>query len=216
MGVNFFTMFTGIIETTAPITRIEKSGSVYQIHIKKPEIFNDLKIGDSICTNGVCLTVEKFNDENIQFAIGPETLLITKWENILTKGLEMNLERSMRFGDRVHGHLVTGHADGTGKIVDVLSNDGTLFFAVQIPEKFKKFIWKKGSLCISGVSLTVNEVDGDVASFYLIPETLKKTNLKSLKAGDVVNLEFDYMAKAAFHFQDVKSEQDKSKREMES
>lgn len=204
-------MFTGIIETTAPILRIEKRGSVYQILIKKPVNFDDLKFGDSICTNGVCLTVEKFNEESIQFAIGPETLAITKWENILKKDSEMNLERSMRFGDRVHGHLVTGHVDAIGKIVDVLSNDGTLFFAVQIPEKFKKFIWKKGSLCISGVSLTVNEVDDDVASFYLIPETLKKTNLKNIKAGDEVNLEFDYMAKAAFHFQNIKAKEDKAK-----
>lgn len=197
-------MFTGIIETTAPITRIEKNGSVYQILVKKPENFNDLNIGDSVAINGVCLTVEKINPESIQFAIGPETLSITKWDSLLQKDMEVNLERSLRYGDRVHGHLVTGHVDGLGKVVDVLANEGTLFFAVQIPEKFKKYVWKKGSLCVAGVSLTVNEVDDDVVSFYLIPETLKKTTLKNIHAGDDVNLEFDYMAKAAIHFQEIR------------
>ncbi len=196
-------MFTGIIESTAQINRLEKNGSVYQILVQKPEGFDDLKIGDSIAVNGVCLTVEKFDEKTIQFAIGPETLAITKWENSLQKDMLMNLERSLRYGDRVHGHLVTGHVDGIGQIVDILNTEGTLFFAVQIPDAFKKYIWKKGSLCVSGVSLTVNEVDGDVVSFYLIPETLKKTNLRDIKAGDIVNLEFDYMAKAAIHFQEM-------------
>ncbi|MES2768940.1 MAG: riboflavin synthase [Bdellovibrionota bacterium] len=196
-------MFTGIVESTTQINRLEKNGSVYQILVQKPESFDDLKIGDSIAVNGVCLTVEKFDNQTIEFAIGPETLSITKWENSLQKDMLMNLERSLRFGDRVHGHLVTGHVDGIGQIVDTLNNDGTLFFAVQIPDEFKKYVWKKGSLCVSGVSLTVNEVDGDVVSFYLIPETLKKTNLRDIKAGDLVNLEFDYMAKAAIHFQEM-------------
>jgi riboflavin synthase len=203
-------MFTGIVETTSPITEVEKKGSVYQILLKKPASFDDVKIGDSICVNGVCLTVEKINPDTLQFAVGPETLQITKWENLFKKPLEiiseMNLERSLKFGDRVHGHLVTGHVDGIGKVVDVLNNEGTLFFAVQIPEKFKKFVWKKGSLCISGVSLTVNEVDNDVVSFYLIPETLKKTNLKDITSGDDINLEFDYMAKAVINYQDNNSE----------
>jgi len=199
-------MFTGIIESTAQITRLEKNGSVYQILVQKPAGFDDLKIGDSIAVDGVCLTVEKFDDKIIQFAIGPETLKITKWDNTLAKDMILNVERSLRFGDRIHGHLVTGHVDGIGQVIDTLNNDGTLFFAVQIPDAFKKYVWKKGSLCISGVSLTINEVDGDVVSFYLIPETLKKTNLKDIKAGDIVNLEFDYMAKAAIHYQEMTNE----------
>lgn len=197
-------MFSGIVETTAQISRIEKNGSVYQILVQKPEDFNDIKIGDSIAVNGVCLTVERINPESLQFAIGPETLQVTGWEKILTKDIQVNLERSMRFGDRIHGHLVTGHVDGVGKVVDTLNNEGTLFFAVQIPEKFRKYVWKKGSLCVQGVSLTVNEVDNDVVSFYLIPETLKKTNLGLIKAGDNINLEFDYMAKAAIHYQELR------------
>jgi riboflavin synthase len=197
-------MFSGIVESTASIVRIEKNGSVYQILVQKPENFDDLKIGDSVAVNGVCLTVEKINPDTLQFAIGPETLKITKWDKNLAKDMVVNLERSMRLGDRIHGHLVTGHVDAVGKVVDVLSNEGTLFFAVQIPDAFKKYVWKKGSLCVSGVSLTVNEVDGDVVSFYLIPETLKKTNLRNIKAGDDINLEFDYMAKAAIHYQETR------------
>lgn len=197
-------MFSGIVESTASIVRIEKNGSVYQILVQKPENFDDLKIGDSVAVNGVCLTVEKINPDTLQFAIGPETLKITKWNKNLAKDMVVNLERSMRLGDRIHGHLVTGHVDAVGKVVDVLSNEGTLFFAVQIPDAFKKYVWKKGSLCVFGVSLTVNEVDGDVVSFYLIPETLKKTNLRNIKAGDDINLEFDYMAKAAIHYQETR------------
>ncbi len=196
-------MFSGIVESTAKILRTEKNGSVYQVLIQKPENFDDIKIGDSIAVNGVCLTVEKINPDSLQFAIGPETLKITQWEKNLLKDSEVNLERSMKLGDRIHGHLVTGHVDALGFVVDVLSNEGTLFFAVQIPDAFKKYLWKKGSLCISGVSLTVNEVDDDVVSFYLIPETLKKTNLKNIKSGDFVNIEFDYMAKAAIHYQET-------------
>lgn len=204
-------MFTGIIETTSLISAIEKKGSVSQILIQKPIAFDDIKIGDSIAVNGVCLTVEKITQDSLLFAVGPETLKITNWDKILAKNSEMNLERSLKFGDRVHGHLVTGHVDAVGKIVDTLSTDGTLFFAVQIPQQFKKYVWKKGSMCIEGVSLTINEVDNDVVSFYLIPETLKKTNLKNIKAGDDVNLEFDYMAKAAIHSQEIqKSEQEPS------
>lgn len=197
-------MFTGIVEATAPILRIEKNGAVYRIALKKPIEFDDIKIGDSISTNGVCLTVEKFDGESIEFAVGPETLKITKWDTRLQKGQLMNLERSMKLGDRIHGHLVSGHVDGVGVVVDVLSNEGTLFFAVQIPDEFKKYVWKKGSLSVAGVSLTINEVDGDVVSFYLIPETLNKTNLKTINAGDNVNLEFDYMAKAAIHYQELR------------
>ena len=155
-------------------------------------------------TNGVCLTVEKFDDESMEFAVGPETLKVTKWDTRLQKDQLMNLERSMKLGDRIHGHLVSGHVDAVGVVVDALSNDGTLFFAVQIPDEFKKYVWKKGSLAIAGVSLTINEVDGDVVSFYLIPETLNKTNLKTINAGDNVNLEFDYMAKAAIHYQELR------------
>ncbi len=195
-------MFTGIIETTAPILKIEKEGAVYRLIMKRPTEFDDIKIGDSIATNGVCLTIEKFDDESMQFAIGPETLNITRWDTRLQKDQHLNLERSLRYGDRVHGHFVTGHVDGVGGVVDVISNDGTLFFAVQIPDEFKKYVWKKGSLAVAGVSLTVNEVDGDVVSFYLIPETLNKTNLKGIKAGDSVNLEFDYMAKATVRYQE--------------
>ena len=202
-------MFSGIVETTSKILSLEKISSeksepLYQVLIQKPEMFDDLKIGDSVAVNGVCLTVEKINPDNLQFAIGPETLKITNWGFTLKKDMELNLERSMKLGDRIHGHLVTGHVDCIGRVVDVLGSDGTLFFAIQIPEKFKKYVWKKGSLCISGVSLTVNEVDGDVVSFYLIPETLKKTNLKNIKAGDDINLEFDYMAKAAIHYQEMR------------
>lgn len=199
-------MFSGIVENTGHILSIEKINSIIRIVVSKPEEFQDLKIGDSICTNGVCLTIEKFDNQTMQFALGPETLAITKWDDSLTVGSELNLERSLRFGDRIHGHLVSGHVDAIAEVVVVEKNFESLFFAIEIPEKLKKYVWKKGSLCINGVSLTINEVDKNVLSFYLIPETLKKTNLKSIKPKDFVNIEVDTMAKAVVNYQEIRLE----------
>jgi riboflavin synthase len=193
-------MFSGIVETTSSISRIEKNGSVYQVYLQRPSSFDDIRIGDSIATDGVCLTIEEFDAQQMRFSIGPETLRITHWDQRLQPGMELNLERSLRYGDRMHGHLVTGHVDALAKVVEVKDTGESLFFSIEIPPQFKKFVWPKGSLCVVGVSLTINEVKENILNFYLIPETLKRTNLKRLKNLDVskenLNIEFDYMAKA--------------------
>jgi riboflavin synthase len=201
-------MFSGIIEATSPISRIEKNGSVYQIYLQKPANFDDLKIGDSIATNGVCLTVEEFDATAIRFSLGPETLRITGWDKKLQVGTTLNLERSLRLGDRIHGHMVTGHVDAVARVHEIRDTQESLFFSLEVPQEFKKFVWPKGSLCVSGVSLTINEVQKNplVLSFYLIPETLKRTNLKDIKVNDSLNIEFDSMAKAVVNVAEARYE----------
>jgi riboflavin synthase len=200
-------MFSGIVEATTQIQQVtpEKAGLI-RIRVGKPGFFDDLKIGDSIAVNGVCLTVECFDEAQIQFALGTETIKVLNLEkdlgesSNLSRGQALNLERSLRWGDRVHGHLVSGHVDALGKIVERIESDGSLILQIEIPENLLGFVWQKGSLAINGVSLTVNAVVGNLVSVCLIPETQKRTNLGQLKVGDSVTLEADYFAKGLRHF----------------
>lgn len=198
-------MFSGIVESVQPILSVQKGqGPLIRTRIQKPLEFNDLKLGDSIATDGVCLTVEQFDDKTITFALAAETLRVLKWspenpEQLV--GRKVNLERSLRFGDRIHGHLVTGHVDSLGLVKKSEGLGENWFLDVEVAESITPFIWKKGSITLNGVSLTVNEVAatagrGAVVSVGLIPETLKRTNLGLLKVGDHLNVEPDYMAKA--------------------
>lgn len=193
-------MFSGIVESVQPILSIQKgNGLLIRANIQKPTEFNDLKIGDSVATDGVCLTVEQFDDQTVTFALAAETLRVLKWspENPeLLVGRKVNLERSLRFGDRIHGHLVTGHVDSLGLVKKSEGLGENWFLDVEVADSILPFIWKKGSITLNGVSLTVNDVRGTVVSVGLIPETLKRTNLGLLKVGDALNVEPDYMAKA--------------------
>lgn len=193
-------MFSGIVESVQPILSVQKgTGSLIRIKVKKPNEFNDLHIGDSVATDGVCLTVEAFDEQEVSFALAAETLRVLRWapENPdFLLGKKLNLERSLRFGDRIHGHLVTGHVDSLGTVVRSEGAGENWFLDVQVADSVLPFIWKKGSITLNGVSLTVNEVQGSVVSVGLIPETLKRTNLGELKVGGFVNVEPDYMAKA--------------------
>lgn len=188
-------MFSGIIETTAKIAAAQEVGAFTRIQVERPKDFTDLKAGDSICTDGVCLTVEEFDPSRITFALGPETLKITGWDTSGVLNRVVNLERSLRLQDRIHGHLVTGHVDTTGTISASIRNGETLFLRIEFPRDFAPFIWAKGSVAVNGVSLTINEASNGEFTVGLIPETLKRTNLGALKAGDKVNLEIDNMAR---------------------
>lgn len=186
-------MFSGIIETPVQLLQIQKLADVCKIQVQKPAYFDDIKLGDSVAVNGVCLTVEEFTTDFLQFTLGEETLKITGWSEQMPTTL--NLERSLRLSDRIHGHLVTGHVDAVGKVVHLDTKTETLEIHIQMPREFLKYVWKKGSLCLNGVSLTINDIQDDVLSFYLIPETLKKTNFSNVRLNDSINLEFDVMAK---------------------
>ena len=193
-------MFSGIVESVQPIVSVQRGlGPLIRVDIKKPSEFNDLKNGDSIAVDGVCLTVEAFNSETITFALAAETLKILKWspeapENLMNRS--MNLERSLRFGDRIHGHLVTGHVDSLGEVVRSEGFGENWFLDVKVANSVLPFLWKKGSVTLNGVSLTVNELENSIVSVCLIPETVKRTNLAQLKPGSMLNVEPDYMAKA--------------------
>lgn len=173
--------------------------SLIRIKVKKPIEFNDLKSGDSIATDGVCLTVEAFDNETMTFALAAETLRVLSWspdEPQKLVGKKVNLERSLRFGDRIHGHLVTGHVDSLGIVTKSEGVGENLSLDIQVADSVLPFLWNKGSITLNGVSLTINQLRHSVVSVGLIPETLKRTNLGDLKIGDRVNVEPDYMAKA--------------------
>lgn len=187
-------MFTGIIESTQIISHSEEKDHSVVVRISKPEIFDDLKVGDSIAVNGVCLTVENFS-QNLVFTLGFETLKVMNWKPSELLGKKVNLERSLRFGDRIHGHLVSGHADGTTPLVKRAEVGDCLILDFQLPKGFEKFFWNKGSITLNGVSLTVNEVQESSFSVCLIPETLRKTNLGEISLGEFISFECDYLMK---------------------
>jgi riboflavin synthase len=173
---------------------------VVRIAVERPLEFSDLKSGDSICTNGVCLTLESFDGEQMRFALGAETLQLTNWSALNLKESRFNLERSLRYGDRIHGHAVSGHVDATGEVALLRDLGGSLELEVKVPERLLPFVWKKGSWAVNGVSLTVNSVNSNVVGMCLIPETLKRTNLSALKVGDKVNLEIDMIARGLVNY----------------
>jgi riboflavin synthase len=188
-------MFSGIIESTQIIKNTKSFNQVIQIEIERPSFFQDLKIGDSIAVNGVCLTLESFTSESLFFTLGFETLSLLKWKEEDLKNKSVNLERSLLFGDRIHGHLVSGHVDALAKILQREEQGDCLIFSFEIPRNLKPFIWAKGSVAVQGVSLTVNQVSEHAFSVCLIPETLRKTNLNQIQVNDWVNLEADYLIK---------------------
>jgi riboflavin synthase len=192
-------MFSGIVEVVKPIRKATEAAGVIRVEIERPQSFDDIKQGDSIATDGVCLTVESFNESSMTFALAPETLRVLNWKTSSAAdliGRQVNLERSLRFGDRIHGHLVTGHVDSLGVVTKSQSEGESLFLDIELQPSVLPYVWKKGSITLNGVSLTVNEVRAHHVSVCLIPETLKRTNLGSLKVGDSVNVEPDYMARA--------------------
>jgi riboflavin synthase len=192
-------LFSGIVEAVQPILKAEKSDKLLRVWIEKPSFFNDLKTGDSMCINGVCLTLEQQTGSQLVFALAFETLNVLKKLDVSASawvGQKVNLERSLKFGDRIHGHLVTGHVESLGKVLRSFADGESWFLDVQIEKELLPFVWKKGSITLHGVSLTVNSVEDSVVQVCLIPETQKRTNLTDIPVGDYIHVEPDYMAKA--------------------
>lgn len=186
-------MFSGIVESTAAVRSVQPCGSVIRLTVARPVAFDDLKLGDSVATNGVCLTVASLNSAEVGFDIGAETIKVTSWS--LNPGDVLNLERSLRLSDRLHGHFVSGHVDEMGQVVQTQDLPDGKGLRIQFSSEFAPLVWKKGSITVNGVSLTVNEVQGCELEVWLIPETLRRTNLSPLKAGDLVTLEADSLAR---------------------
>ncbi|MCB0407426.1 MAG: riboflavin synthase [Bdellovibrionales bacterium] len=193
-------MFSGIVEAKSAVVSAQNRASVVVLQVARPPQFNDLKLGDSVCINGVCLTVEVTDETVIQFALAAETLQVTQWTLEGLRNASLNLERSLRFGDRIHGHLVSGHVDQMGEVVGIEDLEETRFLKVAFPEEIAPCIWKKGSVTLNGVSLTVNQVEKGVLEVCLIPETLERTNLGDLKMGDRVTMEVDMFARGLLNY----------------
>ncbi|SHH41227.1 riboflavin synthase alpha chain [Caloranaerobacter azorensis DSM 13643] len=187
-------MFTGLVEEVGIVKSILKGTKSVKIVIKAKKVLEDIKIGDSISTNGVCLTVTDFTDDTFSVDVMPETMKRSNLKN-LVPGSKVNLERALRLGDRLGGHLVSGHIDGTGKILSFDKEDNAVWVTIKPPEELLKYIIYKGSIAIDGISLTVAYIDNKVFKVSIIPHTKKVTTLIEKSLGDEVNLECDMIGK---------------------
>ena len=187
-------MFTGLIEEQGHIISLEREGSNLHIEIQAKLILEDLKLGDSIAVNGVCQTVTKIKAESFSVTAIDETLKLTNF-NSYKQATKVNLERCLRPMDRLGGHIVQGHVDGSGSLVSVESVDGSYEMKVLIPLALAKYVIHKGSIALNGISLTVAGIESDIVKVCIIPKTWEMTNLAQLKIGDAINIEVDQIAK---------------------
>ncbi len=187
-------MFTGIIEEIGRIRSIHRGVRSFTLAVDATEIMADVKVGDSIATNGVCLTVTSITPDGFTADVMPETVRRTALSQLQT-GSEVNLERALSLNGRLGGHVVSGHVDGTGYISDIRHDDNAVWLTVCCSGKLLRYIAEKGSVAIQGISLTVAQVFPDGFSVSLIPHTQKMTTLHSARKGDTVNLETDVIAK---------------------
>ena len=191
-------MFTGIIESLGKITNVKADRGNIDFTIES-EISKELKIDQSISHNGVCLTVTEINDNTHTVTAVKETLDKSSLKNFSVDDL-VNLERAMKLGDRLDGHLVQGHVDGIAKCIGVSFNDGSWVYKFEFDVKNEMLLIEKGSICINGVSLTVFDILRNTFKVTIIPYTYENTSFKKLKEGDVVNIEFDMIGKYLARF----------------
>jgi riboflavin synthase len=187
-------MFTGIIEAVGEIKKIIPLENGIRIEITSGGLdLSDLRIGDSIATNGVCLTITTLMGGTVSMEVSRETLSCT--QSLGTRGGRVNLEKAMKLSDRINGHLVSGHVDGVGKIIKLEQVGESYILAIRPPVSLMRYIAKKGSITVNGVSLTVNLITEDEFRVNLIPHTLAVTTFKELKKNMEVNLEVDMLAR---------------------
>jgi len=202
-------MFTGLIEDRAVVLSVEARGGPLRLRVR-PELTECATIveGESIAHAGVCLTVVAHDASSYAVEIGAETLQRTtarQWK----AGTTLNVERAMRLGDRLGGHLVLGHVDTVGALLSRTLVEGVLELEVELPESIAPLVCMKGSIALDGVSLTVNEAARDRFRVTLIPETRKRTTLDSLRVGDKINLEADLLARHITRWISFQGDRDK-------
>ena len=183
-------MFTGIIEELGEIQAITQN----KITIKAKTVLEGTNLGDSIAVNGVCLTVTKLNNNEFDADISPETMKVTALGG-LKKGNLVNLERAVQVGARLGGHIVSGHIDSNGVIENITKSGDFYNVEIKLTEESSKYVVKKGSITIDGISLTVANIQGDRVTLAIIPHTFENTNLKTLQKGEFVNIETDILSK---------------------
>ena len=187
-------MFTGLVEEIGRVQAVVKSAKSARIAIKAHKVLEGARLGDSISTNGVCLTVTEFTHDSFAVDVMAETMRRSNLE-LLSPGDEVNLERALKVGDRLGGHIVSGHIDGVGTIKKYENEDNAVWVTIQAAPEILRYIVQKGSITIDGISLTVAYVDEAVFKVSIIPHTRDITTLLRRKAGDVVNLECDMIGK---------------------
>jgi len=188
-------MFTGIIEAVGKIQAIEPKGEDVRMRIKTGKLdLGDVQLGDSIATNGVCLTAIELPGDGYVADVSGETLSKTTLDR-LKVGTPVNLEKALTPTTRLGGHLVSGHVDGVGEVVSRSSAGRSIKFVIRVPNELARYIAHKGSVCVEGISLTVNEVRGAEFDLNIVPHTLQETTMQHLQAGSPVNLEMDIIAR---------------------
>lgn len=194
-------MFTGIIESMGQIESITKNEKNKTFWVRS-EISSSLKIDQSVCHDGVCLTVEEIKDGSFRVTAIAETLKKTNlggWKS----GYQVNLERSLLLGSRLDGHIVQGHADATATCIQRKEIGGSWEFGFEFPKKFNHLVIEKGSVCVNGISLTAFDVKNKSFKIAVIPYTFEHTNIKNVKRGSIVNIEFDMIGKYISRMKEV-------------
>lgn len=188
-------MFTGIIAAIGKVESVQPSDGDLRLEIASQKLeLSDVALGDSIAVNGVCLTVVEMNEAQLSFDVSKESLDRTSL-GLVIAGSEVNLEKALAVGDRLGGHMVSGHVDGLGKILQMESSARSVCFRIEVPSVLERYIAEKGSVCIDGVSLTVNNVGQGWFEVNIIPHTMQETIISDYKVGTQVNLEVDLIAR---------------------
>jgi riboflavin synthase len=186
-------MFSGIVAAVGRIASEKSDGDGVRIRVEARELgLDDVKVGDSIAVQGICLTVVALDPDGFEADVSRATLAVTHG---LARGAEVNLEKSLRVGDRLDGHIVSGHVDGVGRVIELQDLGGSARVVIEAPSALARFIAAKGSIAVDGVSLTVNAVNGSRFEVNLIPHTRAVTSFRGLAPAARVNLEIDMLAR---------------------
>jgi riboflavin synthase len=189
-------MFTGLIAELGSVTAITRGETSAVFSINSPALISEIKLGDSVAVNGVCLTATSISSTGFTADVMVQTLSLTSLSEIKV-GSPVNLELAAQLNARMGGHMVQGHVDGVATVVGLTPGEKWAQFDIEVPDHLTKYIVNQGSICLDGVSLTVGEISdaNNQLTVWLIPETLERTNLSSKKPGDLINIEVDVLAK---------------------
>ncbi len=197
-------MFTGIVADIGKVDSLKRTARGMTLSVAS-KLFSSVNIGDSVAVNGVCLTVVKKEKAGAAFDVISQTLDATRLKNIKT-GDSVNLELSLKAGEGISGHFVTGHIDCAGKIKSITRREDEVSIEIEVPPQYRVFLVEKGSIAMDGVSLTVARIKDTVFKAHIIPYTVEKTTLVQKRAGEDVNIEFDILGKYVLKFQAEKAD----------